>query len=106
MLQPYSAVGTLNLDGAGNFTLSEWLYTNGSVSPQSYSGTYATNPTTCAIQLTYSSTQASSINNAAYMAPPAFSALVGTNGKGFITVAPSSGTTLTGSLSSTAAPNQ
>jgi hypothetical protein len=99
VLQPYSVVGTLNLDGAGNFSISEWVSNNGSVSPQTYRGTYTINPTTCALNLSYSSTQSSSSSSGgstgSTVPPPSINGLIGTTG-GLITASPNSGVIIPG----------
>ena len=101
VLRPYSVVGTLSLDGAGNFSITEWVSNSGSVTPQTYFGTYAINPTTCALSLNYSSTQntggSSGGSTGSFVPPPGISGLVGTSG-GIITASPSSGVTIPGEI--------
>jgi hypothetical protein len=40
-LQPTAALGSITLDGQGNFSLSEWMYASGSLKPVKASGTYS-----------------------------------------------------------------
>ncbi len=54
-LSPFATVGTLNLNGAGNFTMTAFTYQGGKVTTQNGSGTYSISPT-CQITLSFTST--------------------------------------------------
>src|SRR5262249_35125764 len=49
-----SAVGSVTLDGAGGFTLAEWVFTNGAVTKVTAAGTYSLN-TNCSLSVTTTS---------------------------------------------------
>ena len=98
-LSPYSAIGTLSLDGAGNFTMIEYVV-NGSLSSQAFSasGTYSVN-NNCSLSLSFAAPAAGA--SGVLTPPAAFSALIGTTPgsstfNGLITVQPTSGVMLPG----------
>jgi len=51
-LQPTAALGSITLDGQGNFSLSEWLYASGSLKPVKATGTYSFGMN-CNLKLTF-----------------------------------------------------
>jgi hypothetical protein len=78
-----SAIGSITLDGAGNFTMTEFVFNNGkaTTSPAHLKGTYSLG-TTCTITLKFTGS-----DNNAIPTPSSFNALLVSNtGSGLISV--------------------
>ena len=90
-LMPYSAIGVLSLDGAGNFTISGFTFNDGASKAISQSGTYTQNAN-CSFNLSFTRLPTGST------APPnpvSFTGLLGAS-NGVITVQPTAGQNVTG----------
>jgi hypothetical protein len=88
----YSNLGVLTLDGAGNFTVTYWENTGGTIKRNGTSsaplyGTYAINPLTCAVSLTYTGAKG-----------PAFNTIAAAGGLNSFTVSPSALTPMVGTF--------
>jgi len=99
-VQPYSVVGILNLDGAGNFTVSEYVYTANGAPALNGSGTYTVNAN-CSLSLAFA---AQPFGTPSVVVPPSsFSILLGaataTSGTtGLVSIQPTTGQVLSGVL--------
>jgi hypothetical protein len=58
---PASAIGSLTLDGQGDFTMTEWVLSNGAIKTVTAAGTYAVSGD-CTIKLTFDAKSLSSAN--------------------------------------------
>jgi len=68
--QPFSAIGTLTLDGAGNFTITQSTFVNGAVQKVTGSGTYTVNGN-CTVSLKFTPNTSSGGGNTGSLALPA-----------------------------------
>jgi hypothetical protein len=98
--RPYSAVGTLTLDGAGNFAITEYVVSSSAAAQTvNQSGTYSVN-NNCALSLTFATP--TSGTSSAVPTPAAFTTLLGISPtgayNGLITVQPTSGSILSGTI--------
>jgi hypothetical protein len=97
--QPYSSVGTMNLDGAGNFTMTSTVLTGGALQKSNQSGTYTVG-TDCGIHLNFVSTNTAGLTGATtggYEPPSVFNGLLaGSSANGLLSVQPGNGVNLTG----------
>ncbi|HLH18182.1 MAG TPA: hypothetical protein VKX45_13240 [Bryobacteraceae bacterium] len=78
-LAPSSALGSLQLNGAGNFTLTEWVYQNGATTPVTESGTYSVDAN-CGVTLNFPGGAGSAASG--FAVPATFHASLGTNATG------------------------
>lgn len=90
-LQTQSAIGTITLDGAGSFTLTEWQFAGGSLQPVNATGTYTVDPN-CKLLLTFGSSTGT--------VPARIQAILGASNTGLLVVQMGSSTmsTATGEL--------
>jgi hypothetical protein len=95
-LAPYSAVGIINVNGNGNFTMSESVYKNGGVTRSTAIGTYTVG-TDCSVSLKFSTTAGANSSN--FVAPSSLRVLMVNSSSGLLALQPDSNTTLTGTLS-------
>jgi hypothetical protein len=80
--QPYSAVGTMMVDGAGNFNMTAFSTTTAGVQLQSSTGTYSIN-SDCRLRLNFNSANAAGgAGTGAFLPPLSFSGLLSSNGNG------------------------
>ena len=97
-LQASSAIGSITLDGAGSFTLTEWSFANGAVARTSSTGTYSIG-TNCALNLTFQQTSGATTGS---VQTTAFQGLLVTDTGGLSVTQAGQGTsgstTLTGTL--------
>jgi|SRR5579863_5776581 len=77
--QPLASVGTLQLDGAGNYTMSAWITNNGATTQSSVTGTYTIGPD-CSVRLAPSSNSSSSGGSTGGLVTPFVFTVGGTNG--------------------------
>jgi hypothetical protein len=93
VVQPYATVGTLVIDGSGNFKVNAWTSANGAAQQFTGGGTYSIS-TNCSLSLTFKGDSAKS-------APAAVNVLLPQNGSdstGVLEVEPVAGLVLTGTL--------
>jgi hypothetical protein len=74
-LTPYASIGILNLDGNGNFTVTQYQYGSSGTQTLNGSGTYSEG-TNCTLNLTF--TVAPSGTSGALTPPAAFATLLST----------------------------
>jgi hypothetical protein len=80
--QPYAAVGSVTLDGAGNFTMTAFSTTARGVQLQNSHGAY-TMRSDCSLQLTFATDfSADGASTGAFLPPLGFSGLLSDNGNG------------------------
>jgi hypothetical protein len=79
--QPTSVLGSITLDGQGSFSLSEWLFTGGSLKPVKATGTY-TFGMNCNISLTFN--QAASSTGSGGATPAAVQGILVTGSSGLL----------------------
>jgi hypothetical protein len=95
----YASIGTISLDGAGNFVITQYIV-NGSAGSQSFSGSGAyTVNNNCSLSLTFATPPPGSTG--ALIPPAAFATLLGVSNSsgalsGLITVQPTTGVILPG----------
>ncbi len=78
-LTPASALGSLQLNGAGSFTMTEWAYQNGATTPVTETGTYTVDAN-CGVSLSFAG--GSGTAAAGFTVPATFHASLGTNATG------------------------
>jgi hypothetical protein len=87
---PYSAVGQVSLSDNGNFVVTEWIYSNGTVQAVTANGTYSVSQD-CSLKLTFASGTAGG-GNVSFSAPVTFTGTLNrAAGGGGRTTAASSG---------------
>jgi len=80
--QPYSAVGTVTVDGAGNFSMTAFSTTTAGVQLQSSTGSYTIN-SDCSLRLSFNpSNAADGASPGAFLPPLGFTGLLSSNGNG------------------------
>ncbi|HWC99559.1 MAG TPA: hypothetical protein VG456_22520 [Candidatus Sulfopaludibacter sp.] len=79
--QPYSAVGTVTVDGAGTFTMTAFSTTGSGVALQSSGGTYTMN-SDCSLRLNFASSATGDATAGGFLPPLGFSGLLSSNGNG------------------------
>ncbi|HJZ97437.1 MAG TPA: hypothetical protein VKE70_13095 [Candidatus Solibacter sp.] len=96
LFAPYSVIGVINVDGKGQFNLSESIYKTGGVVRSTASGTYTVGAD-CSVSLKFST--AAGANSSNFVAPSSFRALMVNSATGLLAIQPDANTTLTGTLS-------
>jgi hypothetical protein len=94
-VQPYAAIGTLVTDGAGNFSINEWISTGKSAQQLIGGGTYSIS-TNCSVSLTFKGAAATNS-----LRPASVSFLIpqySNDNTGLIEVEPATGQVLTGTV--------
>jgi hypothetical protein len=80
--QPYSAVGTVTVDGEGNFNMTAFSTTTAGVQLQSSTGTYTINGD-CSLRLSFNPSSAGGgASTGAFLPPLGFNGLLSSNGNG------------------------
>ena len=95
MFGAYAAVGTLSIDGNGNFNLSQTVFRNGTLQRSTASGTYSVD-TNCNLSLTFNNSPGASTGG--FTPPTLFKGLVLNNTGGSLVIQPSSNDLLTGTF--------
>ena len=93
---PYSVVGILNLNGTGQFSMSESVFTSSGVTRSTAVGTYTVGAD-CSVGFKFSTTAGA--NSANFKAPASMRALMVDSSSGLLVLQPDSGTTLSGAFS-------
>jgi hypothetical protein len=91
LFRPYAALGTISIDGNGNFSLSQTVYQNGVVQRNAASGTYSVG-VDCSLQLQFNTP------TAGFTPPALFRGLMLSNNSGSLAIQPNSTDSLTGTI--------
>lgn len=92
---PYSAIGSLSLNGSGVFTMSQSLYNASGVQRSTSSGSYTVG-NDCSVTLSFSS--ATGASSTGFVAPVSFRILMTDATGGLLSTQPDANTTLTGAV--------
>ena len=96
-MQAFSAIGQLNLDGAGNVMMTEFVWQNGAIHQFNSTGTY-TLGANCTVQFSFPSGTVVS-GGGTFVSPSSFNGLLVSNtGGGILTLAPFDSQFLTGTI--------
>lgn len=96
-MQPYSAVGTLTLDGSGAFAMTQWVFSSGAVQQNLFTGTYTIGGD-CSLALSYNPDPSAGASTGTPAAPAQFSVILANGGSGNLVVTPPQGTGLAGQI--------
>jgi len=90
---PYSTIGTLSIDGAGNFSMTQSAYSSSPVQRSTANGTYTVGQD-CSLVLKFNT----SGNSSNFVPPASFRVQMVDSSNGLLSFKADSGDTLTGSF--------